>query len=496
MFGKGFISEKEKLSFLSKMGVVFLIFTLGITSYLRVLYSSPFARSWDQVDFSFALERFDLLAMQPHFPGYPYFVFGGMVFNRWIENPAQALSVFNTLMLLFTALPIYWLANRYLSKMASLLACTAVQSLSYLWIMATEPMSEAAAVSVLWWFLWSLQRAKEDQARGINVLPMFLFSVLMGIRLSYVAFGLGIILLLYSKRTLFPDKKGYLVYIVKHLIIAVLFQFIWIGGLAATEGDIGNFLSLAYQFTFGHFNDWGGAITAESTPFIERFLQLLFINIFWVGLCGESFFTAVLWGLLLILIGSDIMKNKMYSSASIGLIFSYFAWALFAQNIDKPRHALPLIFLLAFFIILTALRSEKARGYKILIISCLFIIQSVHGYGLVKEKANAEPATYQLTNFLKEYEEPFVVYTWEEARIMDYLEADFPYDRLLTYEYFAGNIKQRGNKKIFITNRVLEGFENQGIQVERHVQKVKTFQSNPLFDPVYSSITLFEWKSE
>jgi hypothetical protein len=69
-------------------------------------------------------------------------------------------------------------------------------------------------------------------------------------------------------------------------------------------------------------------------------------------------------------------------------------------------------------------------------------------------------------------------------------------DRLLTYEYFASNIKQRGNKKIFITNRVLEGFENQGIQVERHVQKIKTFQSNPLFDPVYSSITLFEWKSE
>lgn len=496
MLGKRFISEQEKSSFLTKISVVILISALGLTSYFRVLYSSPFARSWDQVDFSLALERFDLLAMQPHFPGYPYFVFGGMVFNRLIENPAQALSVFNTLMLLSAALPIYWLANRYLSKMASLLACTALQSLSYLWIMATEPMSEAAAVSVLWWFLWSLQRAKEMQTRRLTVLPMFLFSVLMGIRLSYITFGLGIIILLYSKRTLFPDKKGYLGYLVKQVFIAILFQFIWIGGLAATEGSIRNFLLLSYQFTFGHFNDWGGAITAESTPLIERFSQLLFINIFWVGLCGESLLTAVLWGLLLLIIGSDILKNKMYVSASMGLTVSYFLWALFAQNIDKPRHALPLIFLFAFFIIVTALRSQKGRGIKIMIISCLLLIQSAHGYGFVKEKANEYPASYQLTNYLKEMKEPFVIYTWEEARVMDYLEAEYPYERVFTYEKFVSSTKQRGNKKIFITDHVLEGFERQGIQAERHIKKVKTFQSNPLFDPVYSSITLFEWENE
>nr|WP_232467183.1 hypothetical protein [Anoxybacillus flavithermus] len=44
------------------------------------VYASPFAATWDEVDFALALDRYDLLAMQPHFPGYPYFIFGGCLF--------------------------------------------------------------------------------------------------------------------------------------------------------------------------------------------------------------------------------------------------------------------------------------------------------------------------------------------------------------------------------------------------------------------------------
>lgn len=492
------IRKEERVSFLAKMGTVFFIVLIGLISYFRAVYSSPFARSWDQVDFSLALERFDLLAMQPHFPGYPYFVFGGMIFNQWIDDPAQALSVFNTIMLLLASLPIYWLARRHLPTIYSLFVCATIQSLAYLWIMATEPMSEAAAVSVLWWYLWSLQRANEDRLRKITLLPLFLFSVLMGIRLSYLPFGLGILLLIYSKRKLFLGKQEYLLYIVKLFTVAILFQLIWVMGLVATEGSLRNFLSLSFQFVFGHFNDWGGAVTAESTPLLQRFSTLLFINIFWIGIFGESIYTAILMGFLLVLIGVDYFKNGAgfsYSKAGASLLMvSYFAWALFAQNIDKPRHALPLIALIPFFIFITALKAKRNRVIKIMIILCIFIIQSVHGYGFVKQKASEAPATYQLANYLSDYKEPFVVYTWEEARIMDYLEVNYPYERILTYEYFMSNVEQRKDKKILMTDHVLEGFKNQGIPVDEYVQEIKSFQSNPLFDPVYSKITLYEWK--
>jgi hypothetical protein len=483
--------EIARFSIMSRISLILLI---GLISYFRIVYSSPFARSWDQVDFALAVHRFDLLAMQPHFPGYPYFVLGGMIVNQWVDDPSQALSIFNTGMLLLATLPMYWMARRYLAQLPSLLVCTAGQSLAYLWIMATEPMSEAAAVSVLWWYLWSLQRAMEGQLGRMNLLPLFIFSMLMGIRLSYLPFGLGLIILVYSKRKFFSNHWGWWKYGIKQAAIAILFQVIWVVGLIATEGNIRNFITLAFQFVFGHFNDWGGAVTAESTPLLQRFVQLLFVNIFWVGICGESLLTACLLGLLLIFTLISGIKFKSILSPLPILIGSYFLWALFAQNIDKPRHALPLIVLLFFFIILAALKSEKYRVINIVLLLGIICIQAFNGYGFVKEKTMELPATYQLTNYLKEYKEPFVVYTWEEARIMEYLEAEFPYERLQSYDYFASNIQQRGSKKILVTDHVLKGFEQQGIHVTPHIKKLKTFQSNPLFDPVYHTITLYEWE--
>ena len=68
-------------------------------------YISPFARTYDEVDFALALHRYDLLAMQPHFPGYPYFILGGMVIHNWVADPIQALSIFNTLLALSSMIP-------------------------------------------------------------------------------------------------------------------------------------------------------------------------------------------------------------------------------------------------------------------------------------------------------------------------------------------------------------------------------------------------------
>jgi hypothetical protein len=487
------------VSYVKKFGALALLVVVGLTSYYRVVYSSAYARSWDQVDFSLALDRFDLLAMQPHFPGYPYFVLGGMAFHQWIDDPSQALAVFNTVMVFLAAFPIYWLARRHLSSFDSLLTCTVVQSLSYLWIVSTESMSEATAISVLWWYLWGLQRAKENNTTNI-LLPLLLFSVLMGVRLSYIAFGLGIILLILSKRSLFAMKKDFYIYTVKQLTFAAIFQLIWVFGLVTTEGSIGNFLSLSLQFVSGHFNDWGGAVTADSTELHERLFLLVFYNLFWVGLSGTSIYIAVLFGLLLILVGIDVIKNRTMHTATIvvyGLLMgSYFCWALFAQNIDKPRHALPLIVLMAFVISIAVLKSQKQRAIKYLLILFIVLLQSINGYCYVKEKASSVPATYQLAHYLKDYDEPFVVYTWEEARIMDYLEVKFPYERILTYEYFISDTKQRKNKRIFITDHVLKGFQTQGVYTKENIQEVETFVSNPLFDPVYNKITLYEFKEK
>ncbi len=58
---------------------IIVLFTVCASYFV---YASPFAATWDEVDFALALDRYDLLAMQPHFPGYPYFILAGCSFIR------------------------------------------------------------------------------------------------------------------------------------------------------------------------------------------------------------------------------------------------------------------------------------------------------------------------------------------------------------------------------------------------------------------------------
>lgn len=87
---------------------------------LEIYYASPYAATWDQVDFALALDRYDLLAMQPHFPGYPYFVLGGMLIHAFIDNPAKALSIFNVIALFSATIPMVFLLKKHHSTVMSL----------------------------------------------------------------------------------------------------------------------------------------------------------------------------------------------------------------------------------------------------------------------------------------------------------------------------------------------------------------------------------------
>jgi hypothetical protein len=61
---------------------------------------------------------------------------------------------------------------------------------------------------------------------------------------------------------------------------------------------------------------------------------------------------------------------------------------------------------------------------------------------------------------------------------------------------FLQDKKYNKNKKIYVTNHLIEGFKEQGIDVSDHLEEVKTLRSNELFDPVYDEITLYRWEDK
>ncbi|WP_274855450.1 hypothetical protein [Bacillus methanolicus] len=280
-------------------------------------------------------------------------------------------------------------------------------------------------------------------------------------------------------------------------IIAFLFQFVWVLAIAISEGGIKPFIKLALAFTSGHFQSWGGAVTAVDLNFVERLRIFIFENIFWTGILSRSIILLVFYFLLAILFLFSFKWNNVKQNIQFKLLFilgfCYFLWALFAQNIDKPRHILPLAMLILFYIFIVVLAK---RNHMPVVLLCIFILclQCFNAASLIKEQATHKPAIYKTAEFLNHYKNPFIVYTWEETRVFDYLNVPFSHKRVQTYNIFVHDAGYYSDKEILLTDKVVQGFKQQGVDVENNIVKVQHFQSNELFDPVYNEITLYKWK--
>lgn len=516
-------SESPKAKISRALGGVFLLGAFVFVFARRFIYVSRYAATWDEADFALALQRFDLLAMQPHFPGYPYFILGGMLFHRWIANPAEALGVFNVAMAALSTIPIYLLARKQFSPLPAGVLALSVQSFAYLWVIGGRPLSEGAAIALLWWYIWALREAWEKRTWGWQVLPLFFFGLLMGTRLSFIPFGLGILLLWLrdwrSGKSKGETRRYRMVRLGVFIGIAIIFQLLWVAGLVLSEGSLRGFLMLAFGFTGGHFQEWGGAISAAELPLWERATRLLFENVLWTGIAARSLLNVLLLAVLVAVTlfshihiqGRAVIKDQQFSKMMWWLILAYLVWALIAQNVDKPRHISPMIGPAA-FLLFQALLSQGPLQFKkagVLnstafplkwVLVLLFTgSQIVTGAQWVKEQAREQPAVYQLAEYLGEIPEPLTVYTWEETRVLQYLHVPYGHQRIYTYDLFVAQANERKGERIFLTEQVLRGFLKQSDEAARNTRarakKIAAFRSEPLFDPVYHEIILYEWIS-
>lgn len=481
--------EKSQKALILGVSSIAVIYVFAV----QLISLNPFVSSWDMVDFSLALERYDLRAMQPHFPGYPYFILGGILANSFVDAPNQALVLFNIFFYASSILPIYFLASRLISRQNAFLAAAVIYTASYPLIIVNQPMSEGAALAAFWWYFWSIAASVDRTAGKWMLLPLFLFSVLLGIRLSYIPMGVGLIYLLYRK---WLDKQIDVLGLVKYVFIAGLFQLIWFGALVVTEGGFMNFFELAFGFTGGHFQEWGGTTASNDLSVIARVKAFLFTNIFWWGIFSRTTVLMVLYIVIGIILFLPAVNDKPYKNSTflLGAVMmsAYGLWALFAQNIDKPRHILPLALLLI-FLVLGVYFQRKNTFYSRSLILVLIIAQAIVSSNMVKKQASEEPAVYQLAYHLEQQPEDFVLYTWEETRVLQYLKMPYPHKRVYTYNVFLHDQGLYKGKTIYLTGSVADGFRSQGADISKKIEKVKVFESDKLFDPVYHEIILYKW---
>jgi hypothetical protein len=487
----------------------------------NLFFASLFVRSWDEVDFVLAVDRYDLLAMQPHFPGYPYFIAGAKLVHEWVTDPVQSLIIWNAALALSSALPITWLARRYIGLAPAIWTAVGIQSLPYLWLMGSRPMSECAGIAVLWWYLWSVRWAADRPQSNTRLgAVLLLFSILMGIRLSYFPFGIALVLLLIFQYTSLPDSRTRLRRLIMAIAAAGGAQFIWIAGLIQSEGTLQGFWKLSIVFVSGHFSEWGGGVADLNVPIVTRFVTLVTDHLIRDVWFSRSAALAVFYILFLALMGlgmwklrggvGDSSSDRKFGKWLLACLIAYGVWVLLGQNIEKPRHIAPVAGPMLLVLYAAALRtaqllsraSDGIRGWQwskavtaaiYLALAAIITVQFAVGAQLLKLQAEQKPAVYQLNEYMESLKQPLVLYTWEETRVLGYLEARYEHRKILTFDYFHSLAQTGTRQRVFLTDHVLEGFLQQHADAGLYVIPIAEFVSEDLFDPVYSRITLYEW---
>ena len=256
-------------------------------------------------------------------------------------------------------------------------------------------------------------------------LSLVLFSILLGIRLSYLPFGVGLIYLFWKK---WNEKEYTLKQLSIRILFALIFQFIWVGGLVFSEGSIQGFVKLSLAFTSGHFNDWGNTAVSSDQSVLNRVFTLLINNLFWHGLSSLSIFIAIIIIVLWLLSLSHFRWSIKTLSLAYLMALSYFIWALLAQNVDKPRHIVPVVLFILFILFITIL---KNLSHPMIAGICLVLIlsNSAKSVQMIYEQASQPPASYQLAQYTQKVDRNSILYTWEETRVLDYLNVPFPIKR-------------------------------------------------------------------
>ncbi|SHF06500.1 hypothetical protein SAMN05444392_10718 [Seinonella peptonophila] len=487
---------------------------IGLIIYggTRLPFLGHLPESWDAVDFALALDRFDIHAMQPHFPGYPLFIFPAMMIHSWVTNPYLSLSIISFLANFVSLFLFYCLAKKFLSQTMSIVAtvCFAVHPL--VWITSLQPMSDSLGLCILLAYLYILGRHFLDTPRNEKhdgyalIGAAILYVLLLGVRLSYFPIGVVWLFALWH----FLREDGHWVWTSSRwrfplmaFILGNMTLFLWVWLVSFSEGGVLAYLKLGKAFLSGHFTDWGGTLLTEHQSLLNR-LQLAFHQI-WTSILnganpGEPFISQWLALLLLLMIIWGTVELKM-NRKGIFLYLSWvpmIVWVFYGQNLDKPRHLLPIVPIVILYVLIGIQSYMKygkwTRKMGWIVIILIFLCQGLFGSYLVTRYLSPSPVM-ALTQYLQQHMNPdhVITFTWEEERVIHAVAPDYLTQRLRSWSVFTNRMQGLpSGTTVLLTSSVVHGFANQGYHVDRYLKLLGSWQSSERIYTPYHHLKLYQ----
>lgn len=391
---------------------------------LRVLFVRDFLGEWDEVDFALALNDYNIILEQPHFPGYPVFIWLSQTLNLMTHDDIKALTLTNAVLGGLTTLPLYYLAqNMYSQKVATLSACLFIVN-PLCWLQSERAMSDTTGLFFLLLSISVLHKAHLFPNNAAVYLPLgtALMGVTLGVRLSYFPFLVffGYIF------TCHFGKDGIRrvgVYALCAFVLGILF---WLVPLANDMAGLNCFSSQAVVFAEGHFTNWGGSIitSPDLSCRLGRMLWCLFFH--GLGFWWQDASYIRIIPSVILLVGFAVFLKTPSQEPKTGPVFAMFLpyalWVFFAQNVEKPRHILPLIPFMLVFISAGILNISSDKRIAAILAMLAVSATCISSVQLVTAQKHTLPPSLQLRDYVEYNFDKLStrIYCGESKRLFEY----------------------------------------------------------------------------
>jgi hypothetical protein len=321
---------------------------LALGGYAALLYASapPWPDDWDGVGFVESVRDFDLARFQPHPPGYPVYVALLRAAAFVVRDPMRACALVAALNGA-AAVAFAWLAARRLAgERASWAVAAVVGATPLVWHACSGVGSEAPALACAAACAWACVALPRRAALVLGLAV----GLGLGARLSWAPVYLAALVV--APRAVRARAAG----------VAGLACVGWGVPLVAVVGAPRLVELFATHFA-GHAERWGGTVVTE--PGSVRLLWLA-RDVVVDGLGAGSDVLGIAVALLLAAACASALLSWKGAGwrglrPALVVVLPYLVWIGLGQNLrDQPRHALPLVAMLAAGLALPAGASRRA----------------------------------------------------------------------------------------------------------------------------------------
>ncbi len=338
-----------------------------LTLVMRLLTMPRFVEGGDGLYFVRGVERYAMLQLRPHRPGFPVYIWLGKLFTLLNPDPVQGLHLLAILASTLTIWPIAQLAASWRkaigstpseARLAGFSAGLIWALIPLSWLNGSEIYSDPVGLAFALWMLWASWRAIElkGQPTALRwlIAAAILAGLMLGVRLSYGALLLPLAYAVLTQNSKFKTQNFFL-----PLLAFVLTVGLWLGWQVAMEGPkvlevITNRAASNYQvhdFVLQNGGDgdpatWGVFTRAKV---LTKMVSVYGVGGWWPGVPEIRLLVSLLLAGLLLLGGWRLIRNWRSAALHLAVLWSlpYFVTSVqISHDLNMARYTFPLVALL------------------------------------------------------------------------------------------------------------------------------------------------------